>query len=133
MSGMKVLLPWLACTAIIVAPSVADAQNVDARAAVAVNYSTLKAMKIPVVPGDVVDRPYKVIATIDADLTSHTIFSKPVSDEKAFYELWERGKKKGADAVVNATLSKGSFGSRNARGDAIKFLTDAEIMDLERK
>ena len=60
------------------------------------------------------------------------MFSKSVSEEKVYRELWEKAQKMGADAVINAQYGEShitalSWGSREARGQAIKFLTDTEI------
>ncbi|HVJ00933.1 MAG TPA: hypothetical protein VM662_02055 [Sphingomonas sp.] len=96
------------------------------------SYAEVQALKVPVVDGDVTDRPYRVIGDIEAGVRKATLFSKSPSPEKVYRELWERGKKMGADAVINASYGESrvtalSWGSRKARGKAIKFLTDAEI------
>lgn len=83
----------------------------------------------PVIAGDVSDRPYTVLGQITAGVRKATIFSKPASPEKIYRELWERGKKMGADAVVHASFGEShisgmSWGQRNATGVAVKF-TDA--------
>jgi uncharacterized protein YbjQ (UPF0145 family) len=80
----------------------------------------------PVIMGDVSDRPYHVIGQITAGVRKATLFSKAASQEKIFRELWERGKKMGADAVVHASygdshVSALSWGQTNATGVAIKF------------
>lgn len=80
----------------------------------------------PVITGDVSDRPYRVIGQITAGVRKATLFSKAASQEKIFRELWERGKKMGADAVVHASygdshVSALSWGQTNATGVAIKF------------
>lgn len=83
----------------------------------------------PVIPGDIRDRPYTVVGQITAGVRKATVFSKPASPEKIYRELWERGKKLGADAVIHASygashISAMSWGQTNATGVAIKF-TDA--------
>jgi hypothetical protein len=80
----------------------------------------------PVIPGDILDRPYTVLGQITAGVRKATVFSKPSSPEKIYRELWERGKKLGADAVVHASFGKSeisvmSWGQTNATGVAIKF------------
>ncbi len=96
------------------------------------SYAEVKELKVPVVDGDITDRPYRVLGDIGAGVRKATLFSKSPSQEKVYRELWERGKKMGADAVINAGYGEArvtaiSWGSRKATGKAIKFLTDAEI------
>jgi len=84
----------------------------------------------PVVAGDVSDRPYTVVGQITAGVRKATLFSKAVSKEKIYRELWERGKKLGADAVIHASfgeshISAMSWGQTNATGVAIKFSDSA--------
>src|SRR3954470_19342281 len=57
----------------------------------------------PVIAGDVSDRPYTVVGQITAGVRKATLFSKAVSKEKIYRELWERGHKLGADAVIHAS------------------------------
>ncbi len=62
----------------------------------------------------------------DAGVRKATVFSKEASQEKIYKELWERGEKLGADAVINAKygdshVSALSWGKTNATGTAIKF------------
>lgn len=107
------------------------AQNVDT----APGYAQLASLEVPVVEGDITDRPYRVIGHISKGVRKATMFSKSASREKVFRELWEDGRKMGADAVIHAQYGEAhitalSWGSREARGDAIKFLTDAEIAAL---
>jgi len=80
----------------------------------------------PVIAGDVTDRPYTVVGQITAGVRKATLFSKAASKEKIYRELWERGKKLGADAVIHASygeshISAMSWGQTNATGVAIKF------------
>ncbi len=80
----------------------------------------------PVTAGDIGDRPYTVIATITAGVRKATLFSGASSPEKIYRELWERGRKLGADAVIHATYGKShitalSWGNTTATGVAIKF------------
>lgn len=95
-------------------------------------YADLIKLPVPVVEGDVVDRPYRVIGEVETGVRRATVFSKDPSRAKVYRELWERGKKLGADAVIKAEFGDAkiralSWGSREARGFAIKFLTDDEI------
>lgn len=89
-------------------------------------------MPVPVVAGDITDRPYRVVAQIETNVRKWTIFEKDPSEAKVYRELWERARKLGADAVVNVrygeTLYGGlTWGRRHATGQAIKFLSDAEV------
>ncbi|MEI6417485.1 MAG: hypothetical protein WCO82_00310 [Sphingomonadales bacterium] len=98
-------------------------------------YAKLSTLPVPVVEGDITDRPYRVIGLIETGVRKATVFSKDPSREKVFRELWERGRKMGADAVINAEYGNArvrglSWGSRDARGQAVKFLTDQEIAAL---
>lgn len=85
---------------------------------------------LPVFPYDITDRPYKVIGEVKAGVRKATIFSKAPSQEKIYRELWERGEKLGADAVIKAQYGDAhvtalSWGSSSATGVAIKFLDPA--------
>ena len=82
---------------------------------------------VPVFPYDIMDRPYQVIGEVKAGVRKATIFSKAPSQEKIYRELWERGQKLGADAVIKAQYGDAhvtalSWGSSSATGVAIKFL-----------
>lgn len=62
-----------------------------------------------------------------AGVRKATIFSKSSSQDKIYSELWERGKKLGADAVIKAQygdahVSAFSWGKTNATGLVIRFL-----------
>ncbi|ALC12512.1 hypothetical protein [Sphingopyxis sp. 113P3] len=124
---------YLLAITIALASAPAAAQNINpAPAEAPPTYQSVLAMKVPVVAGDITDRPYRVVGEIETGVKKLTLFSKDPSQEKVYKELWERGKKMGADAVVNATYGDPrvtfmSWGSRKARGQAIKFLTDEEI------
>ncbi|AJR26222.1 hypothetical protein H5V43_18595 [Sphingobium fuliginis] len=85
---------------------------------------------VPVFPYDITDRPYQVIGEVKAGVRKATIFSKAPSQEKIYRELWERGEKLGADAVIKAQYGDAhvtalSWGSSTATGVAIKFLDPA--------
>ncbi len=94
-----------------------------------IDVSAIKASELPVPPviaGDISDRPYTVIGQITAGVRKATVFSKSSSPEKIYRELWERGQKLGADAVIHASygeahMSAMSWGQTNATGVAIKF------------
>lgn len=80
----------------------------------------------PVIAGDVTDRPYTVVGQITAGVRKATVFSKSSSPEKIYRELWERGEKMHADAVIHASFGKShisamSWGQTTATGTAIKF------------
>lgn len=55
---------------------------------------------IPVFEGDI-DRPYRIIGKIDDNLRKHFAFQANPTKEKIYAEIWERGRKMGADAVIN--------------------------------
>lgn len=103
-------------------------QNVDAPP----GYADLQRLEVPVIEGDITDRPYRVVGHIDKGVRKATVFSRDPSREKVYRELWEEAEKLGADAVIHAEYGEAhitglSWGSRSARGVAIKFLTDEEI------
>jgi uncharacterized protein YbjQ (UPF0145 family) len=81
---------------------------------------------LPVFPHDITDRPYVVVGEVKAGVRKATVFSKAASQKKIYKELWERARKKKADAVINATygdskISMMSWGETKAKGTAIKF------------
>ena len=85
-----------------------------------------EAVGVPVFPHDITDRPYTVIGEVKAKVRKATVFSKSASQKKIYRELWERARKKGADAVINATygdshISAMSWGKTNATGTAVRF------------
>ena len=93
---------------------------------------------VPVFPYDITDRPYEIVKPVRAGVRKATIFSKEPSQEKIYKELWERAEKVGADAVVNAEYGGArvigmSWGASKARGQAVKFLSDAEIAALPKQ
>ena len=99
-------------------------------------YSALMAARVPVTTSDITDRPYRVVAKLQRNIRKATIFSKGASHEKLENELWERGKKVGADAVVNARyggerVTALSWGANKIEGDAVKFLTPEEAAALK--
>jgi uncharacterized protein YbjQ (UPF0145 family) len=95
-------------------------------------YAELIRARPPVTDQDINDRPYRIVGEIRAEVRKATLFSHAPSRDKVFRELWERARRLGADAVVNAgaggaRITAMSWGSRRAIGQAVKFLTDAEI------
>ena len=89
-------------------------------------------MGVPVFPYDITDRPYVVVGPVKAGVRKATLFSKEPSQKKIYKELWERGEKMDADAIVNATYGDShmtalSWGKTNALGFAVRFLSDEEI------
>lgn len=89
-------------------------------------------MGVPVFPYDITDKPYKIVGVVTAGVRKATIFSKEPSQKKIYAELWERGEKLNADAVIGAKYGDShmtalSWGNTKAGGVAIKFLTEAEI------
>lgn len=86
---------------------------------------------VPVFPYDITDRPYKVLGEVKAEVRKATIFSKAPAQDKIYRELWERGEKLGADAVIkaqygDARVTAMSWGSSKATGVAVKFLSPDE-------
>ncbi len=89
-----------------------------------------EAVGVPVFPHDITDRPYEVLGEVKAEVRKATIFSKEASQEKIYRELWERGEKLGADAVIKASYGDSrvtlmSWGSTAVTGTAIKFIAAA--------
>lgn len=81
---------------------------------------------VPVYPYDITDRPYEVVGEVKAEVRKGTIFSKEASQAKIYRELWERGRKLNADAVIKAAYGDSrvtlmSWGSIKATGTAIRF------------
>lgn len=81
---------------------------------------------VPVFAGDLPYHPYDVIGPVKAHVRKATIFSAASSRAKIYRELWERAKKMGADAVINASYGRShvnaiSWGSTTAEGTAIRF------------
>ncbi len=131
MKSIKLAMIITASALVSVQPvSVLAAKNTDF---VVVN----EELGIPVFPYDITDKPYKIIGPVKAGVRKATIFSKEPSQEKIYNELWERGEKMEADAIVNATygdshMSAMSWGKTNALAFAVKFLTAEEIAAGER-
>lgn len=95
-------------------------------------YADLASHRYPVVAGDIIGRPYRVLGIVGAEVRKATLFSPSPSEEHVYRELWERARRMGADAVIHARYGNTrvtglSWGSRRSQGDAIKFLTDTEI------
>ena len=106
----------------------ATAQDAQPKAPIVMNDD----VGVPVFPHDIADRPYKVLGEVKAGVRKATMFSKSPSQAKIYRELWERGQKLGADAVIKASYGDAhvtavSWGKANATGTAIKFLAPGEI------
>lgn len=126
MKSIKLAMLLSACT--IMSAQSLPAQAEDKGEFVVVN----EEMGVPVFPYDVTDKPYKIVGPVKAGVRKATMFSKEPSQKKIYNELWERGKKMGADAIVNATygdshISALSWGKTNALAFAVKFLTVDDI------
>ncbi|HEX8263278.1 MAG TPA: heavy metal-binding domain-containing protein [Allosphingosinicella sp.] len=118
------MMKW---TALAVVAAMAAAQPAVAKKARTYIVNN-EAVGVPVFPHDITDRPYTVIGEVKAGVRKATVFSKAASQKKIYRELWERARKKGADAVINASygdskISAMSWGQTNARGTAIRFTT----------
>jgi hypothetical protein len=84
----------------------------------------------PVYAGDV-ERPYRIIGEIRDNLRKHFAFQESPTEEKIYAEIWERARKLGADAVINARYGATertmfNHGRTPISGTAIKF-TDAAV------
>lgn len=92
-----------------------------------VTYKVVNAdVGVPVFATDLPDHPYTVMGEVQAKVRKATIFSKEASQAKIYRELWERGQKLGADAVIKANYGDShvtalSWGSTTATGVAVKF------------
>lgn len=80
---------------------------------------------VPVYEGDV-SRPYVVIGKIDDNLRKHFAFQANPTKVKIYAEIWERGRKLGADAVINAKFGQTvgtlfNHGRTPISGTAIKY------------
>lgn len=120
---MKILKSVMLAT-LIVAGSVSVAEAKEKKVYVVVNED----VGLPVFAYDITDRPYEVLGEVKAGVRKGSVFSKEASQEKIYKELWERGDKMGADAIINAKygdshISAFSWGKTNATGTAIKFKT----------
>ena len=113
-------------TAIAVVATLGAAQPALAKKAPNAYVVNNEAVGVPVFPHDITDRPYTVVGEVEAGVRKATVFSKAASQKKIYRELWERARKLGADAVINATygdshISAMSWGKTNAKGTAIRF------------
>lgn len=125
MKSIKILAAVAIAAMAVSSPAVAKKKDA---AYVMVN----EEMGVPVFPHDITDKPYKIVGVVTAGVRKATIFSKEPSQQKIYNELWERGEKLGADAVIGAKYGDShmtalSWGSTKAGGVAIMFLTEAEI------
>ncbi|MEA3031368.1 MAG: hypothetical protein QOJ53_2263 [Sphingomonadales bacterium] len=110
----------------------AIAQTPDSPPAAPISYAQIRNLHPPVTAGDVTDRPYRVLGEVRASVRKATVFSRAPSQAHVYGELWERAERLHADAVIHASYGDShitalSWGARSATGQAIKFLTDAEI------
>jgi hypothetical protein len=122
---MKFVIPALVCALTTSVPLLA--QTSQSPAPIVMNDD----VGVPVFPHDITDRPYKVLGEVKAGVRKATMFSKSPSQAKIYRELWERGRKLGADAVIKASYGDAhvtavSWGKANATGIAIKFLNPGE-------
>lgn len=109
--------------------STASGQVRTGVAAKPILYEELMRLPVPVTASDIADRKYEVIGSVEAGVRKATVFSRDPSEQKVYRELWERGKKLNADAIINATYGEAritafSWGKRQARGVAIRFLDE---------
>lgn len=122
-----------AVMAAFVSTVVCSAQPVLAKDSKAKTYIMVnEEFGVPVFPYDITDRPYEILGEVKAGVRKATIFSKEASQEKIYRELWERGEKLGADAIINAKYGDShvtafSWGSTGATGTAIRFKPAAPV------
>lgn len=82
-------------------------------------------ISVPVYEGDV-SRRYVIIGKIDDNLRKHFAFQANPTKTKIYAEIWERGRKMGADAVINAQFGHTvgtlfNHGRTPISGTAIKY------------
>ena len=131
----RLVLTTLALSALVATSALAQDAG-TAPPASPTEYSSVSSLRYPVVAGDITGRPYRVLGIVGAEVRKATVFSPSPSQEHVYRELWERAERLGADAVINAQYGRArvtglSWGSRRSQGEAIKFLTDAEIAAQE--
>lgn len=85
---------------------------------------------VPVFQGNV-KRPYVVIGHIKDNLRKPFAFMADPTKEKIYAEIWERGRKMGADAVINARYGETkrtlfNHGSTPISGTAIKYTNEGK-------
>ena len=129
---MKFAIPAVMCVLTTSVPLLA--QTSQSTAPIVMNDD----VGVPVFPHDIADRPYRVLGEVKAGVRKATMFSKSPSQAKIYRELWERGRKLGADAVIKASYGDAhvtavSWGKANATGTAIKFLTPSESAPVTAK
>jgi uncharacterized protein YbjQ (UPF0145 family) len=88
---------------------------------------------VPVFEGDVT-RPYVVVGEIRDNLRKPFAFMASPTKEKIYAEIWERARKMGADAVINARFGETQrtmfdHGRTPISGTAIKYTDGAKAHD----
>ena len=116
---MKTRFVAFAALAMVLAPAASAKDKVTYRV-------TNEDVGVPVFATDLPENPYTVLGEVTAKVRKATVFSKPASQEKIYREMWERGLKMGADAVIkveygNSHVTALSWGSTGAHGVAVKF------------
>lgn len=116
------ILKYAMLTTLVAAGSMSGVEAKEKKEFVVVNED----VGVPVFAYDITDRPYEILGEVKAGVRKGSMFSKEASQEKIYQELWERGEKMGADAIINAKygdshVSAFSWGKTNATGTAIKF------------
>ena len=114
---------WPICAALVVAilwenTALAD-DDLSIRTAITPH------LTVPVFEGDI-DRPYIVIGDVRDNLRKYFAFQSDPTKEKIYAEIWGRGRKMGADAVINARFGETkrmlfNHGSTPISGTAIKY------------
>jgi hypothetical protein len=83
--------------------------------------------EMPPVYSSDIERPYVIVGEIRDNLRKHFGFQADPAKEKIYSEIWERARKMGADAVINArygATEKTPFnhGRTPISGTAVKFV-----------
>lgn len=95
-------------------------------------YRSILAMPVPVIEGDITDHPYVVVGPVKATVAKLTRLSRNPSNAQLAGKLWENARKLGAHAVVGVKFgaveeSGWTYARRQAEGQAVRFLTPAEV------
>lgn len=118
--GKRMARVWGVVAGLLAAAAVTAAE--PERAFVVIN----EAVGVPVFPHGFPDRPYEVLGQIKAGVRKANMFAPEPSQAKIYKELWERARRLGADAVIDARYGDPrataiSDGQTDATGTAIRF------------
>jgi len=75
-----------------------------------------------------IDTPYESMGQITAKVSKSSVFSKSPTIEDVHFKLQEEASKRGANAVINVTYSRGmsltSYEALKATGEAVRVQSD---------